>query len=222
MEGLLGKKIGMTQIFEEDGTVVPVTVVKTGPCVVVQRKTSETDGYEAVQLGLVEEVPPRHVAKPRRGHFAKAGVAPTRRVAEFALGESSAEDGADAIELGMEIGASIFTVDDYVDVTGTSKGKGFQGVMKRHGFGGGRATHGSMFHRAPGSIGQSASPSKVLRGMRAPGQMGNVRVTLKNVRVLRVDAEKNLLLVRGSVPGSRGTTLVIRPARSTGASAGKG
>jgi len=213
MEGLLGKKIGMTQIFEEDGTVVPVTVVKTGPCVVVQRKTSETDGYEAVQLGLVEEIPPRRVAKPRRGHFAKAGVAPTRRLAEFALGEPSAQDGAVAIEVGMEIGASIFAVDEYVDVTGTSKGKGFQGVMKRHGFSGGRATHGSMFHRAPGSLGNSSDPSRVYPGRKLPGRMGGKRITTKNVRVIRVEADKNLLFLKGPVPGPNNGYVSIRRAK---------
>lgn len=219
VQGLIGKKVGMTQMFQEDGRLFPVTVIEAGPCVVVQRKTTEKDGYDAVQLGLVDAKAAKAAKKPMRGHHEKAGVPPTRLRREFAFVDDDEEQ---PIKEGLPVSVDIFKDVDRVDIVGTSKGKGFQGVMKRHGFGGGRATHGSMFHRAPGSIGQSASPSKVLRGMRAPGQMGNVRVTLKNVRVLRVDAEKNLLLVRGSVPGSRGTTLVIRPARSTGASAGKG
>ncbi len=213
MEGILGKKIGMTQVFDEDGTVIPVTVVKAGPCVVVQRKTVETDGYEAVQLGLVEEVPPRRVTKPRRGHFAKAGVAPTRRIAEFAIAEASGEEAEDAIELGAEVDASIFAVDDYVDVVGTSKGKGFQGVMKRHGFAGGRATHGSMFHRAPGSVGQASDPSRVFPGQKLPGRMGGKRVTTKNVRVVRVEADRNLLFLKGPVPGPNNGYVAIQRAR---------
>jgi large subunit ribosomal protein L3 len=213
MQGILGKKLGMIQVFDEDGAVVPVTVVQAGPCVVVQRKTSATDGYDAVQLGLVEEIPPRYVTKPRRGHFAKAGVAPTRRVAEFAIGDVAGDQEGAAIEVGTEIGASIFSVDELVDVTGTSKGKGFQGVVKRHGFRGGRATHGSMFHRAPGSIGQSSDPSRVYPGLRLPGQMGGKRVTTKNVRVVRVEADKNLLFLKGPVPGPNNGYVAIRRAR---------
>ncbi|HEY4909993.1 MAG TPA: 50S ribosomal protein L3, partial [Methylomirabilota bacterium] len=175
MEGMLGQKVGMTQIYAADGKVVPVTVVKAGPCLVVHRKTADADGYEAVQLGLVEERPAKvkRIGKPLAGHFAKAGVAPMRRVMEFGLGEG------EEVKAGDEVKATIFSEKQYVDVVGTSKGKGFQGVVKRHGFRGGRATHGSMFHRAPGSIGASAFPSRVFPGMRAGGRMGGERVTVK-------------------------------------------
>lgn len=207
MEGILGRKLGMTQIFEEDGTVVPVTVVQAGPCLVVQRKTADKDGYDAVQLGLVEERPPRKVPQPRAGHFAKAGVAPTRRLMEFKV---APDDGAAP---GDQVKASIFAADDYVDVVGTSKGKGFQGVIKRHGHSGGRATHGSMFHRAPGSIGQSAYPSRVFPGVRLPGQMGASRVTVKNLRVVKVDEEQNLLYLKGTVPGAKSSYVAIQRAK---------
>lgn len=208
MKGILGKKVGMTQIFAEDGVVVPVTVVKAGPCLVVQRKTSETDGYEAVQLGLVEDNPPKNVNRPLRGHFDKAGVAAMRELAEFAVNADS-ENAAP----GSQVKASVFAEGDYVDVTGTSKGKGFQGVVKRHGFGGGRATHGSMFHRAPGSIGQSAFPSRVFPGVRLPGRTGGKRVTVKNLQVVKVDDEENLIYLRGAVPGARNSTVALREAK---------
>ena len=208
MDGILGRKIGMTQVFAEDGTVIPVTIVKAGPCVVLQRKTTETDGYEAIQVGLVEDVPPRRVTKPRRGHFAKAGVAPTRREAEFDV-----TDGDDELGLGDEVRASMFAEDDYVDVVGTSKGKGFQGVVKRHGFAGGRATHGSMFHRAPGSVGQASDPSRVFPGQKLPGRTGGKRVTRKNLKVVRVDAEQDLLYLKGPVPGPNNGYVAIRRAR---------
>lgn len=204
MEGILGRKLGMTQIYAEDGTAIPVTVVKAGPCLVVQRKTSESDGYEAVQLGLVEERPPRRVTGPRRGHFEKAGVAPTRRVMEFAV-----EAGEDGTQPGDQVNVSMFAEGDYVDAVGTSRGKGFQGVIKRHGFGGGRATHGSMFHRAPGSIGSSAFPSRVFPGLRLPGQMGGKRVTAKNLRVVKVDAENDLIYLKGAVPGAKDAYLAL-------------
>ena len=197
----------MTQIFKEDGTVVPVTVVKAGPCLVVQRKSADTDGYEAVQIGLVEERPVKGVTSPMRGHFAKAGVTPSRRLAEFEV------DASDEAKPGDEVKASIFEVDDYVDVVGTSKGKGYQGVMRRHGFGGGRATHGSMFHRAPGSIGQASDPSRVFPGVRLPGQMGNKRATVKNLQVVKVDEEQGLLYLRGAVPGPRDGYLRIQRAK---------
>jgi len=203
MEGILGRKLGMTQIYAADGTVVPVTVIKAGPCLVVQRKTVATDGYEAVQIGLVEERPAKKVSQPRAGHFKKAGVAPVRRVAELAL---SADENLNA---GDEVKASIFAEKDWVDVIGTSKGKGYQGVMKRHNFAGGRASHGSMFHRAPGSIGSSAYPSRVFPGMRAGGRMGGERVTVKNLQIVKVDAEQNLIYVRGAVPGPKSGYLTI-------------
>lgn len=206
MSGILGKKMGMTQIYAEDGTAIPVTVVAAGPCLVVQRKTADSDGYEAVQIGLVEDKKIK-ANKPMSGHFDKAGVAPVREIAEFPV-EAGSE-----LKAGDEIKASIFAADDYVDVVGTSKGKGFQGVMKRHGFGGGRATHGSMFHRAPGSIGQSAYPSRVFPGLRLPGQMGNKRVTVKNLKVVQVDEEKNLIYLRGAVPGGRNGYVAIQPAK---------
>ena len=208
VEGLIGKKIGMTQLFHEDGTLTPVTVIQAGPCVVVQRRTVERDGYEALQLGLVDPRASKRAGKPMRGHHEKAGVPPTRLLREFAL------SGESEVKPGDPVSVAIFSEVKHVDVIGTSKGKGFQGVMKRHGFGGGRATHGSMHHRAPGSIGQSAYPGKVMRGMRGPGQMGNKRITCKNLMVVRVDTEKNLLLVRGSVPGANGSTLMIRKSMS--------
>jgi len=203
MEGILGRKLGMTQIYAADGTVVPVTVIKAGPCLVVQRKTVATDGYEAVQIGLVEDKPAKNVSQPKAGHFKKAGVAPVRRVAELALGAD------ENLNAGDEVKASIFAEQDWVDVIGTSKGKGYQGVMKRHNFAGGRASHGSMFHRAPGSIGSSAYPSRVFPGMRAGGRMGGERVTVKNLQIVKVDAEQNLIYVRGAVPGPKSGYLTI-------------
>jgi large subunit ribosomal protein L3 len=207
VDGILGKKLGMTQIYMEDGTAVPVTVVQAGPCLVVQRKTAGEDGYEAVQLGLVEEGRKVRVGRPREGHFKKAGVAPMRSLVELPV---MADDEAKA---GDQVKASVFAVDDYVDVIGASKGKGFQGVIKRHGFGGGRATHGSMFHRAPGSIGQSAYPSRVFPGTRLPGRMGGERVTVKNLKVVKVDEENNLLYLRGAVPGAKDNFLTLRRAK---------
>jgi large subunit ribosomal protein L3 len=207
MEGILGKKLGMTQIYADDGTAVPVTVIQAGPCLVVQRKTVETDGYDAIQIGLVEDKPAKKVGRPREGHFQKAGVAPVRRIVELPL-----VAGEDA-NPGDSINVSIFAEKEWVDVIGTSKGKGFQGVMKRHGFRGGRASHGSMFHRAPGSIGQSAYPSRVMPGMRGTGRMGGERVTVKNLQVIKVDAEQNLIYVRGAVPGPKSGYLQIRRAK---------
>ena len=210
MEGILGKKLGMTQIYSDDGTVIPVTVIQAGPCLVVQRKTVEQDGYEAVQVGLVEERPARKVGRPLEGHFKKAGVAPTRRVVEFSLGEGDADKDA---KPGDSINVTIFAEKDYVDVIGTSKGKGFQGVMKRHNFAGGRGSHGSMFHRAPGSIGSSAYPSRVYPGMRGTGRMGGKRITTKNLQVVKIDPEQNLLYIRGAVPGPKSGYLQIRRAK---------
>ena len=207
MPGILGRKIGMTQIYKDDGVVIPVTLIKAGPCVVVQRKTNDIDGYEAVQLGLVEPRVVKHVNQPRSGHFSKAGVEPVRRLAEFRV-----DDDAE-LQPGDEVKVSLFAADEYVDVVATSKGKGFQGVIKRHGFHGGRATHGSMFHRAPGSIGQASDPSRVYPGVKLPGQMGNKRITTKNLKVVKVDEEQNLLYLRGAVPGPKGGYLAIRRAK---------
>ena len=208
VDGLIGRKIGMTQLFADNGVVTPVTVLEVGPCVIVQRRTTDKDGYESAQVGLVDAKAAKKANQPQRGHHEKAGVPPTRVIREFALDEGSEAKPGDPVLV------SIFNDVKSVDIVGTTKGKGFQGVIKRHGFGGGRATHGSMFHRAPGSIGQSASPSKVFKGMGMPGQMGNKRVTLKNVRVVRVDEDRNLLLVRGSIPGARGSLVTIRRAKS--------
>ncbi len=213
MDGLLGKKIGMTQIFADDGRVVPVTLVKAGPCTVVQRKRVEggeggrSDGYDAVQLGLVEDRPARNVGMPLEGHFKKAGVPPMKKLGEFAV------EPEEEWKQGDQVKVSIFEVDEWVDVVGTSKGKGFQGVMKRHGFSGGRATHGSMFHRAPGSIGQASYPSRVFPGVRLPGRMGGKRITVKNLQVVKVDEERNLLYLRGSVPGPANAYVAIRRAK---------
>jgi large subunit ribosomal protein L3 len=204
--GIIGKKVGMSQVFGADGVVTPVTVLQAGPCVVVQAKTSQRDGYEAVQIGLVEASAPR-VNKPTAGHFKKAGVPPTRVRREVRVAA-----GAEAPQAGERVLVSVFKDGDVVDVIGTSKGHGFQGVVKRHHFRGGAATHGSMFHRAPGSIGASSYPSRVVKGMRAAGHMGADRVTVRNLRVVRVDESQNLLLVRGAVPGFDGAYVLIRRA----------
>ena len=206
--GIIGRKIGMTQVFGDDGVVSPATVLAAGPCVVVQCKTIARDGYDAVQLGLVEQRkrPPR-VSKAVAGHYRRANVPPTRIRRELALAA-----GGEAPQAGEQVLVSLFAAGDQVDVVGASRGRGFQGVVKRHGFAGGRATHGSMFHRAPGSIGQSSWPSRVLKGMRAPGRMGGDRVTVRNLRVVQVDAENHRLVVRGAVPGAPGGYVIIRRA----------
>jgi large subunit ribosomal protein L3 len=203
--GIIGKKVGMTQLFGEDGSVIPATVLKAGPCVVVQRKTAATDGYESVQLGLVDGKPAK-VGKPLDGHYKKANVPPTRVRREVKL----AKDGDPKV--GDQVLVTIFENGERVDIIGTSRGKGFQGVVKRHHFGGGAATHGSMFHRAPGSIGASSFPSRVVKGMRAAGRMGGDRVTVRNLRVAKVDPENNLLIVRGAVPGAPSGYVLIRKA----------
>jgi large subunit ribosomal protein L3 len=196
----------MTQVFETDGTVVPATVIKAGPCVVVQAKTAETDGYEAVQLGLVDETAPR-VSKPLAGHYQKANVPPTRVRREVKIAP-----GGDPLKAGDAVLVNIFAVGDRVDVIGTGRGRGFQGVIKRHHFGGGAATHGSMFHRAPGSIGASSFPSRVVKGMRAAGRMGGNRVTTRNLKVVGVDADQHLLVLRGAVPGAPNGVILVRRA----------
>ena len=205
--GIIGKKVGMTQLFLEDGTLEPATVLQAGPCIVVQAKSAQTDGYDAVQLGLVEKTPPRHANKASVGHHKKANVPPTRVQREVKVAK-----GAEAPKPGDQVLVSIFSQGERVDVIGTSKGHGFQGVVKRHHFRGGRMSHGSMFHRAPGSIGASSYPSRVVKGMRMGGHMGADRVTVRNMKVLRVDAENNLLLLEGSVPGGPNAIVVVRKA----------
>jgi large subunit ribosomal protein L3 len=204
--GLIGKKVGMTQVFGADGVVAPVTVIKAGPCVIAQVKTVDKDGYESVQLGLVEATPTKE-NKPTQGHFKKAGVPATRVRREVRL-----KAGGDPVKAGDQVNASIFAEGERVDIIGTSRGKGFQGVVKRHHFAGGRMSHGSMFHRAPGSIGASSYPSRVVKGMRMGGHMGNKQITTRNLKVVRVDAENNLLLIEGSVPGGPNAVVVIRKA----------
>jgi len=197
----------MTQIFAPDGTLVPVTVVEAGPCLVVQRKTPDKDGYVAIQIGLVESRPDRRANRARKGHFERAGVAPMRNVAEVAL------DGDDELKPGDKVLCDTFKEKDHVDVIGISKGKGFAGVVRRHHFRGGAATHGSMFHRAPGSIGASAFPSRVMPGNRSSGRLGGRQATAKNLIVVRVDSEKNLIYLRGPVPGARRS--LVKIVRST-------
>ncbi len=212
VQGIIGKKLGMTQIFSEDGRAIPATVIEAGPCVVVQRKSikknknNKRDGYSAVQLGLVDATV-RNVTKPQQGHYEKTGggLPPCRLLRELRVDE------ADEAKVGDEIKvADVFAPGDTVFITGTSQGKGFQGVMKRHNFSGGRASHGSMFHRAPGSTGQSAYPSRTLKGLRAPGHMGDRRVTVPKLEVVQLDAESNLMIVKGAVPGAKGGYLVIQ------------
>jgi large subunit ribosomal protein L3 len=206
--GILGKKVGMTQVFRPDGRVVPVTVLKVGPCVVVQRKTGSTDGYDAVQLGLVEFVKPARINRPMAGHFKKAGVEGVKFLRELRLkGGRSDPKAADRVL------AEEFRPAEKVDVIGVSKGRGFASLMKRHHFRGGAATHGSMFHRAPGSIGSSSFPSRVFKGMRMAGHMGHERVTVRNLEVVEVHADENLILVKGAVPGPNGGYVVVRRAR---------
>lgn len=204
--GIIGKKIGMTQLFDKEGAVMPATVIKAGPCVVVQAKTAGKDGYEAVQIGLVEERPAR-ATRPITGHYKKAGVPPTRVRREVRVAP-----GDEPMKPGDQVLVSVFADGDQVDVIGTSRGKGFQGVVRRHHFRGGGASHGSMFHRAPGSIGASSYPSRVVKGMRAAGRMGGDRVTVRNLKVLQVDAENHLLVVEGAVPGAPGNYVIVRKA----------
>jgi large subunit ribosomal protein L3 len=206
VQGIIGKKLGMTQVYAENGNVVAATIIQAGPCVVVQRKSKVKDGYSAVQLGLVENRKAKAVSKATKGHFAKASLPPCKVTREFKVDDKA------EINVGDKVLASDFAVGDKVHVTGISKGKGFQGVVKRHHFAGGDASHGSMFHRAPGSIGASAFPSRVLKGMRAAGHMGQDKVTVKNLRVVEVDVENNVLVVRGALPGAGGAYLVLRKA----------
>lgn len=206
--GILGKKIGMTQVFRADGQVVPVTLVKAGPCVVVQRKTPTTDGYDAVQLGLVEFAKAKNITKPETGHLKKAGVDGVKFLNELRL-----EPGNGDLKQGDRVLVDEFKPKDVVDVIGVSKGRGFAGVVKRHHFRGGGAAHGSMFHRAPGSIGASSFPSRVLPGMRMGGHMGTNRVTVRNLEVVDVDPEGSVLMVKGAIPGPNGGYVIVRRAK---------
>ena len=202
-KAILGKKIGMTQFFRADGTMIPVTVIEAGPCPVVQKKTVENDGYESIQLGFAE-LRDKLANKPRKGHFAKANVKAMRYLREFRL-----EDAA-SYEIGQILKADVFAEGDKVDVSGTSKGHGFQGVVKRHHQGRGRMTHGSHFHRAPGSMSACSDPSRVFKTKNLPGHMGSEHVTVQNLEVVRVDAERNLLLIKGAVPGAKGGLVTVK------------
>jgi large subunit ribosomal protein L3 len=211
INGIIGKKVGMTQLFAADGTVTPVTVIKAGPCVIVQKKSAAgPDGYDAVQLGLVEDRPVKlkRVNKPMRGHFEKTGggIPPTRVLKEFRLETASESNVGDTVLV------DLFADGDQIEVVGTSKGRGFAGTVKRHKFNRGPESHGSMNVRAPGSIGASAYPSRVVKGMRSSGHMGDVRITIKGLTVARVDVENNLLLVRGAVPGPSGSVVIVKKA----------
>jgi large subunit ribosomal protein L3 len=206
IEGLIGKKIGMTQTFDEKGNVAPITVIRVGPCTVIQKKTKEKDGYSALQLGLIEEKGRKKSTKPLVGHYEKSGVPPMKILREFQFAEKG------EVKEGDQFFVDIFQVGEKVDVVGMSKGKGFAGVVKRWGFHGGKASHGSMFHRKPGSTGASAFPSRVTKGKKLPGHLGNSRVTVKNLRVIQADKENNLLVVKGSVPGASGGYLLIKKA----------
>jgi len=204
VEGLIGKKIGMSQRFDDDGNVVPVTLIKAGPCTVIQKKTPEKDGYTAVQLGFIEDKGAKKPGKAQTGHFKKSGVPVVRKLQEVGVTDPA------ELKEGDQVLVDIFEVGETIHVVGTSKGKGFAGVVKRHHFAGGGAAHGSMFHRAPGSIGASSYPSRVVKGMRMGGHMGDDRVTVRNLKVVETDKDNNLLVVRGAVPGARGGYLLIR------------
>lgn len=203
VDGLIGKKLGMTRLFTGDGRWIDVTVLEAGPCTVVQRKTKEHDGYDAVQLGY-GELKETRCNKPLKGHFTKAGVAPKKKLQEVRVAADS------ALKAGDEVKASIFNAGDRVDICGVSKGKGFQGVVKRHHFSGGPGSHGSMFHRAAGSIGQRQTPAKVYPNKRMPGHMGMERTTVRNIEVVNVDADRNLIIVRGAIPGAAGGIVTVR------------
>lgn len=207
MVGLIGKKIGMTQVFDENGELIPVSVIQAGPCPVVQVKTVERDGYNAVQLAF-DEIRPTRVSLPRLGHFRKSNLPPYRSLQEFRV------DDAAAFEPGQLIDVGIFSGVARVNITGATKGKGYQGVVKRHKFHGGKDTHGSMSHRVPGSIGMAAYPSRVLKGTKLPGRMGHARFTAKNLKVVEIDTENGILLVRGAVPGARNTILRVTASTS--------
>ena len=203
MKNMMGRKVGMTQVFTEDGTVIPVSVVQAGPLYVVQKKTVENDGYSAIQVGF-GDIKERRVTKPKKGHFDKANVVYTKFLKEFLV------DNVDDYEIGQEIKADVFSEGDKVDVTGTSKGKGTQGVIKRHGFSRGRETHGSKFHRMPGGLSAGTSPGKVFKGHKMMGRMGNEKVTTQNLEVIKVDSDKNLILIKGAIPGPKKGLVTIK------------
>ena len=202
-KGIIGRKVGMTQIFDENGNVIPVTVIEAGPCVVAQVKTVETDGYDAIQLGF-GEVKDKHINKPEKGHFSKAGLEAKKHLREFRL------DSVENVKVGDELKADVFEAGEKIDVQGTSKGKGFQGVIKRHGQHRGPMGHGSMYHRRPGSMGSTSTPGRVFKGKKLPGHMGKVTVTIQNLDVVKVDMDKNVILVKGSVPGPKGAILKVK------------
>ena len=202
MKAIIGKKVGMTQIFDENGYVIPVTVIEAGPCTVAQVKSVDTDGYNAVQLGF-GDVKDKHINKPEKGHFAKSKLAAKKHLREFRV------DSAD-VKVGDKVKADVFVAGDKIDVQGTTKGKGFQGVIKRHGQHRGPMGHGSMYHRRPGSMGSTSTPGRVFKGKKLPGHMGVQTVTIQNLDVVRVDMDKNVLLVKGSVPGPKGAILKIK------------
>ena len=202
-KAIIGKKVGMTQIFDETGKVIPVTVIEAGPCTVAQVKTVETDGYDAVQLGF-GEVKDKHINKPEKGHFAKAGLEAKKHLREFRL------ESVEGVKVGDEVKADVFEAGEKVDVQGISKGKGFQGVIKRHGQHRGPMGHGSMYHRRPGSMGSTSTPGRVFKGKRLPGHMGANTITIQNLEVVSVDLDKNVILVKGSVPGANGAILKIK------------
>ena len=203
MKTIIGKKVGMTQIFDEKGKVIPVTVIEAGPCLVAQVKSVETDGYNAIQLGF-GDVKESKLNKPEKGHFAKAKLALKKHLREFRL------DSVDGVNVGDEIKVDTFQAGDKIDVQGTSKGKGFQGVIKRHGQSRGPMGHGSMYHRRPGSMGSTSTPGRVYKGKNLPGHMGYETVTVQNLEIVKVDMDKNVILIKGSVPGNKGAILKIR------------
>ena len=202
-KGLIGRKVGMTQIFDESGKVIPVTVIEAGPCVVAQVKTMDNDGYEAIQLGF-GDVKEKKLTKPAKGHFTKVSVTPKKHLREFRM------DSLEGYTVGQELKVDVFTAGDKLDIQGTSKGKGFQGVIKRHGQSRGPMGHGSMYHRRPGSMGSTSTPGRVYKGKNLPGHMGVETVTVQNLEIVKVDIDKNVLLIKGSVPGNKGAILKIR------------
>ena len=203
MKAIIGRKVGMTQIFDEKGFVIPVTVIEAGPCVIAQVKTEEKDGYNAMQLGF-GDVKDKHINKPEKGHFLKSKLAAKKYLREFRV------DSLEGLKVGDEVKADLFAAGDKVDIQGTSKGKGFQGVIKRHGQHRGPMGHGSMYHRRPGSMGSTSTPGRVFKGKKLPGHMGVQTITIQNLDVVRVDLDKNVILVKGSVPGAKGSILKIR------------